>query len=602
MRLPETPGDAVPAIWKRLLVAGGGVAANVLLACVCFSVAMSHGTERWAAVVGDVDAGAPAWQKGIPSGAVIEQIDDVRHPLFEDIVARVATTTDNEHLRVVYTAAGADKPVSVDLVPRLDANQLQPRIGVVPAFIPRLVSKRGAAQQVKPVVAHSAADRAEPPFAFDDVIVGTTDPDDLDQVWPLPRDPRNPESGRGDYFDWLRRLRRLAGKDITVQVRRADGNLQNIRLPAAYHVTLPMRMHMGPIAAVREGSAGAKAGVKPSSPSEPIMDGDRILAVGVPEPDGATTVYREEKLDPLRLPYQLREWSWRMAKAGMGDQRTVTLTVERLQPGNAVVEVTMQLTWDPAWEDQHDITATNDSPLSIPELGIAYYVTSQVAGIDAVAAGQPEALQPGDVIVTVQPAGTGRPVTVQMHEWAGVFARLQAGLAQDVAVEVVRNGQRQTLRLTLAKDTTWPREDRGLILAPDTRLVQAGSLADALVQGWREVGSTVALTVRRIANMVSGRVGADNLGGPVAVSRTGYQTAGYDPFGFIRFLGYISMAFSFNNLWPIPLLDGGDVLLLAIEKLKGQPLTRSTRRLAYLLAGSLLLLCTCWIVVADLLR
>lgn len=102
--------------------------------------------------------------------------------------------------------------------------------------------------------------------------------------------------------------------------------------------------------------------------------------------------------------------------------------------------------------------------------------------------------------------------------------------------------------------------------------------------------------------MVSGRVGADNLGGPVAVSRTGYQTAGYDPFGFIRFLGYISMAFSFNNLWPIPLLDGGDVLLLAIEKLKGQPLTRSTRRLAYLLAGSLLLLCTCWIVVADLLR
>lgn len=58
VRLPETPGDAVPAIWKRLLVAGGGVAANVLLACVCFSVAMSHGTERWAAVVGDVDAGA----------------------------------------------------------------------------------------------------------------------------------------------------------------------------------------------------------------------------------------------------------------------------------------------------------------------------------------------------------------------------------------------------------------------------------------------------------------------------------------------------------------------------------------------------------------
>src|SRR5581483_1069498 len=68
-------GDDAPrafkdkTVWQRMAIISAGVTMNIILGLVCFVIVyMMHGVERPAGIVGTVDAGSPAWQKGVPSG------------------------------------------------------------------------------------------------------------------------------------------------------------------------------------------------------------------------------------------------------------------------------------------------------------------------------------------------------------------------------------------------------------------------------------------------------------------------------------------------------------------------------------------------------
>src|SRR5262249_37077409 len=77
--------------------------------------------------------------------------------------------------------------------------------------------------------------------------------------------PPNPFAAeRKDYYEFYRRLARLEGKPVTMEVRRAGASpgtpSVKIEVPPAYHFTLGMRMRMGQITAVRPGSSAAAGG------------------------------------------------------------------------------------------------------------------------------------------------------------------------------------------------------------------------------------------------------------------------------------------------------------------------------------------------------
>src|SRR5262249_1899728 len=134
------------------------------------------GKDRQAAVVAKVDTGAPAFVHGVRTGAVIEQIGNTEHPFFEDLMVRVMATDKGEELKFVSQRPGAAAPHVVGMEPGLHRSDKRPLLGIAPAsrlqFAPRwLISFKA------PVLPGSAADRATPPFEFEDVVIGVTDPD-----------------------------------------------------------------------------------------------------------------------------------------------------------------------------------------------------------------------------------------------------------------------------------------------------------------------------------------------------------------------------------------------------------------------------------------
>ena len=111
----------------------------------------------------------------------------------------------------------------------------------------------------------------------------------------------------------------------------AEGSKQQVTItvPPAFHKTLGVRMRMGQITAVREDSAAAKSGVVARS-VDGSTEGDIIEAVEVTEPGGTVTRWEKGKnLDPVRLPFQLKQWAERLWKA-RGDNPSTAETTENL--------------------------------------------------------------------------------------------------------------------------------------------------------------------------------------------------------------------------------------------------------------------------------
>ncbi|MFY9341141.1 MAG: RIP metalloprotease, partial [Planctomycetota bacterium] len=106
-----------------------------------------------------------------------------------------------------------------------------------------------------------------------------------------------------------------------------------------------------------------------------------------------------------------------------------------------------------------------------------------------------------------------------------------------------------------------------------TEEVRAESFGEALWLGTSlslDMIKQLYLTLKR---MVTGDVGAKNLGGIIRISQVSYQAANRGFTWFLYLMAMLSLNLAFVNLLPIPVLDGGHLLFLLIEKVKGSPVS-----------------------------
>ncbi len=88
-----------------------------------------------------------------------------------------------------------------------------------------------------------------------------------------------------------------------------------------------------------------------------------------------------------------------------------------------------------------------------------------------------------------------------------------------------------------------------------------------LLCSWKFVEDTW-LTLKR---MVSGQVSSKNIGGIITISRVSYSWSEQGPVKLLFFLCMLSINLAILNVLPIPVLDGGHLMFLLIEKVKGSP-------------------------------
>jgi RIP metalloprotease RseP len=427
-------------------------------------------------------------------------------------------------------------------------------------------------------------------FDFGDRIVGTTDPDqpkdsyDPFQIKLLPLDPHRGDnkSGMADAFEYRQRMTRLAGKPVVIQVRREnagpDDEPVSLLVPPAFQLTFGVRMTMGKIAAVRENSPAQKAGVE----RDDVIDKVTILCDGKEEP------LPDKDLDPVRLP-------WALAKRidELGSSRCqVRLVVKRTQNHNAENTTELKpMSWDPSWSLEEEAPISPSSPLSIPQLGIAYQVESTVAAVTPDSPADKAGLKKNDLVTQIRSQSEGKKgakptwsdwFTMKSvrgkdndvyDQWAHFHWVIQQGDPAVVEMQVKRGTEPETTigPLTAEPDPTWPRVERGLFLMPDSRQQHATSTLEAISFGVDRTVRFIQSMYVTLSRLATNRVSYKNLGGPIRIAEQTFNAADADFSAFILILGLISVNLAVVNFLPIPVLDGGHMVFLIYEKLRGKP-------------------------------
>jgi regulator of sigma E protease len=99
----------------------------------------------------------------------------------------------------------------------------------------------------------------------------------------------------------------------------------------------------------------------------------------------------------------------------------------------------------------------------------------------------------------------------------------------------------------------------------------------AISEGWAETRESATAVVGVVRGLFTRDVAVSNLGGPIQIARTSVQAArlGIEP--LLRLLAFLSINIAVLNLLPIPILDGGQVLLNVAEAVKGSAFSVRTR-------------------------
>ena len=106
--------------------------------------------------------------------------------------------------------------------------------------------------------------------------------------------------------------------------------------------------------------------------------------------------------------------------------------------------------------------------------------------------------------------------------------------------------------------------------------------------------------VDNMKQLFTGKVGVEQMMGPVGISEVVAKTDGF--MEFIQMMALISLSLGVTNLLPIPALDGGKILLLVIEAIRRRPLNEKLEINIQLLGFSFLIILSLYITYNDILR
>jgi regulator of sigma E protease len=100
---------------------------------------------------------------------------------------------------------------------------------------------------------------------------------------------------------------------------------------------------------------------------------------------------------------------------------------------------------------------------------------------------------------------------------------------------------------------------------------------EALGIGVRKTVETTGMLLRTLKQLVTGELSARNMGGLLTIGQASGESARLGLPYFLGFLALFSVNLAVLNLLPIPILDGGHLMFLAAEAVRGRPLSIETR-------------------------
>ena len=140
-------------------------------------------------------------------------------------------------------------------------------------------------------------------------------------------------------------------------------------------------------------------------------------------------------------------------------------------------------------------------------------------------------------------------------------------------------------------------------LSEKARVLEKFSVKDSLKNSISQTYSVIENSIFFIGKIILGQVSAKNLGGPVMIGQYAGESVIYGGlYSFFYLIALISISLGIVNLVPLPVLDGGQALILTIEKIIGRDLPDKMLDFFYRLGTAFLIFLFVFVFFNDIFR
>ncbi len=215
--------------------------------------------------------------------------------------------------------------------------------------------------------------------------------------------------------------------------------------------------------------------------------------------------------------------------------------------------------------------------------------------IGAITSNSPAAaagLQARDIIVAINNEAT--------NDWEDVSRLVRDSGGRQLTLTIRRGSEELTVSSTPEKqevknifgETVDERYMLGISRSSEV-VYEKASLGQAMVAGFEQTWTFIHLTVMGIVKIIQRVVPASELGGPILIAQMAGQQMEAGWINLAYFIGLLSVNLGILNLFPIPILDGGHLVLYSLEAIRRKPLDPQTleklQQVGLLLLGSLMI-------------
>ena len=358
--------------------------------------------------------------------------------------------------------------------------------------------------------------------------------------------PEDPRSGQPDEFlsktKWQRFQILFAGPAmnilLAVVVTAFVLGVQGVRVP----IFLDEPAIIG---AVVPGSPAEQAGLEP---------GDRIITIAGDQ----IATWKD-----LELAIGLRRPNRDIAVTVLRDGEPLTVTVR------------------PVAEGRYEVSDIGVQPRANPQ------IVRVLAGERAEQAG----LEAGDVILAVD----GVPM-VTRDQLISVISRSGG---KTIQLTVLRDGREQTVSATPEQ-----RGDRGWLgveLQPPTRSFKPGPFEAVKLSVERNIESS-GIIFRTLGGLFTGETSVRQLQGPVGIAQLSGESAQEGFITLLSLMAMLSINLGILNLMPVPVLDGGHILIMALEGIARRDFSMQVKEKMLLAGFVVLMMLMVTVIYNDLTR
>lgn len=238
--------------------------------------------------------------------------------------------------------------------------------------------------------------------------------------------------------------------------------------------------------------------------------------------------------------------------------------------------------------------AGDGRPDLLTELGFQFAMPEWPAAVGELVPGGPAELAgvlPNDKIIEID----GHYI----NSWQQLVDQVAVRPNQAVEIRFKRGAEVRDATVRLGARIVEGKQ-RGLIgikvkpqpLPKDWQVNDTENVISAIPRAISETFDTFWLSLESINKMILGNISPLNISGPVGIAKAAGSSANAGLVSFISFMALLSVSLGLINLMPVPMLDGGQFVMLSVEAFRGKPLSQATQikaqQLGFLLIMSLM--------------